>query len=52
MDERLMVCIVRLYAVPYAEFECEDIWASLKRHARAGLNQDIEFSIDDTMCGN
>lgn len=52
LDGRPVIYILRLCAALYAESECEDIQASLKHNAKGGIYQDIEFSIDATICGN
>ncbi|XP_014551459.1 hypothetical protein COCVIDRAFT_30985 [Bipolaris victoriae FI3] len=52
LNVRPMICILRLSGAFYAESVCEAIRALLEHNAQARLDQDIEFSIDDTICGN
>ncbi|EUC43818.1 hypothetical protein COCMIDRAFT_6762 [Bipolaris oryzae ATCC 44560] len=52
LDGRPIICILRLCAALYAESECEVIQALLQHNVKAGSNQDLEFSIGDTTCGD
>jgi hypothetical protein len=51
-DGRPVICILKLCALIQVEFECAGVQALLRSSAKAKLNMDIEFSIDEAICGS